>query len=160
MTIASLKSGQNATVTRGKSLPPMISAPHCPATNPPRSRQFRYISGAEPNATFRVGGDGETGVFKGLTLSNSSPVLVGSRGFFFESRPRRIGVEKADMSTTRTRFTFRVAMLPPRPPKPPPPRAATTASRRIARTPDALRWRVQQDVIVVVEGLQPRRRIG
>jgi hypothetical protein len=50
----------------------------------------------------------------------------------------RIGVEKADMSTTRTRFTFRVAMLPLRPPKPPPPEAteaATTAPRRIARTP-------------------------
>jgi hypothetical protein len=35
---------------------------------------------------------------------------------------RRIRVEKADMSTTKTHFTFRVAMLPLRPPKPPPPR--------------------------------------
>ena len=26
------------------------------------------------------------------------------------------------MTTTRTHFTFRVAILPPRPPKPPPPR--------------------------------------
>src|SRR5262245_1479400 len=58
--------------------------------------------------------------FKGLTLSNSSPVHLGSRGFFFEAM--RIGVETADMGTTRTRFTFRVAILPPRPPKPPPPR--------------------------------------
>ena len=43
--------------------------------------QFRCMSGAEPNATFRVGADGETGDFKGLTLSNSSPVHLGSRGF-------------------------------------------------------------------------------
>jgi hypothetical protein len=42
---------------------------------------FARGQGAEPNATFRVGADGETGDFKGLTLSNSSPVLVGSRGF-------------------------------------------------------------------------------
>src|SRR5215831_3341813 len=80
--------------------------------------QFRCRSGAEPNATFRVGADGETEDFKGLTLSNSSPVHLGSRGF----SSRRCGVEKADMSRTRTRFTFRVAILPPRPPKPPPPR--------------------------------------
>jgi hypothetical protein len=42
------------------------------------------------------------------------------------------------MSTTKTHFTFRVAMLPPRPPKPPPPEAteaATAAPRRITRTP-------------------------
>jgi hypothetical protein len=37
--------------------------------------------GAEPNATGRVGADGETGDFKGLTLSNSGPVFLGSRGF-------------------------------------------------------------------------------
>src|SRR5215813_8440879 len=43
--------------------------------------QFRCMSGAEPNATFRVGADGETEDFKGLTLSNSSPVHLGSRGF-------------------------------------------------------------------------------
>ena len=36
--------------------------------------------GAEPNATFRVEAAGETD-FKGLTLSNSSPVRLGSRGF-------------------------------------------------------------------------------
>ena len=35
----------------------------------------------EPNATFRVGADGETGDFKGFTLSNSSPVLVGDGAF-------------------------------------------------------------------------------
>src|SRR5262249_21234191 len=29
-------------------------------------------------------------------------------GLFFESRPRRVAVERADMSTTRTHFTFRV----------------------------------------------------
>ena len=34
--------------------------------------------GAEPNTTFRVAADGETGDFKGLMLSNSSPV---HRGF-------------------------------------------------------------------------------
>src|SRR5215471_18215333 len=39
--------------------------------------------GAEPNATCRVGADGETGDFKGLTLSNSGPVFLGSRGFSF-----------------------------------------------------------------------------
>ena len=33
--------------------------------------------GAEPNATGRVGADGETGDFKGLTLSNSGPVFRG-----------------------------------------------------------------------------------
>src|SRR5262249_50699920 len=37
--------------------------------------------GWKPNATFRVGADGETGDFKGLTLPNSSPVLLGIRGF-------------------------------------------------------------------------------
>jgi hypothetical protein len=48
-----------------------------------RSRRVHRVrrQGAEPNATFRVGADGETGDFKGLTLSNSSPVLLGSRGF-------------------------------------------------------------------------------
>ena len=35
----------------------------------------------ETNATFRVGADGETGDFKGLMLSNSGPVFLGSRGF-------------------------------------------------------------------------------
>jgi hypothetical protein len=42
------------------------------------------------------------------------------------------------MITTRTHFTFRVAMLPPRPPKPPPPRPPKPPPpppRRIARTP-------------------------
>jgi hypothetical protein len=29
----------------------------------------------------RVGADGETGDFKGLTLSDSGPVFLGSRGF-------------------------------------------------------------------------------
>ena len=37
--------------------------------------------GAEPNATCRVGADGETGDFKGLTLSNLGPVFLGSQGF-------------------------------------------------------------------------------
>ena len=41
--------------------------------------QFRQ--GAEPDAMRRVGADGETGDFKGLTLSNSGPVFLGSRGF-------------------------------------------------------------------------------
>jgi len=36
----------------------------------------------EPNATFRVGADGETGACKGLTLSNSSPVLFKEAGAF------------------------------------------------------------------------------
>jgi hypothetical protein len=38
-------------------------------------------SAPEPNATFRVGADGETGDCKGLTLSNSSPALLGSWAF-------------------------------------------------------------------------------
>src|SRR5262245_31734082 len=57
-----------------------IQGSRCPRwsdTNP--TAQIRR--GAEPNATFRVGADGETGDFKGLTLSHSSPVIVGSRGF-------------------------------------------------------------------------------
>jgi hypothetical protein len=37
--------------------------------------------GAEPNATFLVGADGEIGDFNGLTLSASGPVFLGSRGF-------------------------------------------------------------------------------
>jgi len=39
------------------------------------------LRAGEPNATFRVGADGETGDFKGLTLSNSGSVFLGSRGF-------------------------------------------------------------------------------
>jgi len=45
-----------------------------------------------------------------------------------QARPRwradrgRLGQKRTEMTTTRTHFTFRVAMLPPRPPKPPPPR--------------------------------------
>src|SRR5262249_47634155 len=69
-------------------------------------------------ATFPIGADGETGDFKGLTLSQLKPRPP---GLFFKSRPRRIG-ERRTMNTTRTHFTFRVAMLQPRPPKPPPPR--------------------------------------
>ena len=34
---------------------------------------------------FRVGDDGETGDFKGLTLSNSSPVLLGAPGLSLSS---------------------------------------------------------------------------
>jgi len=52
--------------------------------------------GAEPNATGRVGADGETGDFKGLTLSNSGPVFLGSRGFFF-----RQGVDRVSAPTRR-----------------------------------------------------------
>ena len=37
----------------------------------------------------RVGADGETGDFKGLTLSNSGPVFLGSRGFFFRQSADR-----------------------------------------------------------------------
>src|SRR5262245_12557424 len=50
--------------------------------------------GAEPNATFRVGADGETGDFNGLTLSASGPVFLGSRGFSSArrgSRPAAVG---------------------------------------------------------------------
>src|SRR5262249_39496633 len=96
--------------------------------------------GVEPNATFWVGAAGETGDFKGLTLSNSSPVHLGSRGFSLNRG--RGGLGKADMSTTRTHFTFRVAMLQPRPPKPPPPRPPKPPPPppcRIARTASALR---------------------
>src|SRR5215831_11724083 len=45
-----------------------------------------------------------------------------------QARPRgragrgRLGQKRTEMTTTRTHFTFRVAILPPRPPKPPPPR--------------------------------------
>jgi hypothetical protein len=39
------------------------------------------VSGAEPNVVFAGWDDGETGDFKCLTLSNSSPVLLGSWGF-------------------------------------------------------------------------------
>src|SRR5262245_35665680 len=46
--------------------------------------------GAEPSATGRVGADGETGDFKGLTLSNSGPVFLGSRGFFFRQGADRV----------------------------------------------------------------------
>ena len=45
----------------------------------------------EPNATFRVGADGETGACKGLTLSNSSPVLLRKPGLFLESRRCGLG---------------------------------------------------------------------
>ena len=48
-------------------------------TTPPLTAQIGQ--GAEPNATGRVGADGETGDFKGLTLSDSGPVFLGSRGF-------------------------------------------------------------------------------
>src|SRR6516164_1513740 len=41
----------------------------------------------EPNATGRVGADGGTGDFKGLTLSNSGPVFLGSRGISFGPTP-------------------------------------------------------------------------
>jgi len=47
--------------------------------------------GAEPNATCWVGADGETGDFKGLTLSNSGPVFLGSRGFSFRQGADREG---------------------------------------------------------------------
>ena len=60
----------------------------------------------------RVGADGETGDFKGLMLSNSGPVFLGSRGFFFGqgagSRPglshckRRIA--SIIVTTARQRF--------------------------------------------------------
>ena len=43
-------------------------------------------------------------------------------GFGGEARRRRRLEQRTEMTTTRTHFTFRVAMLPPRPPKPPPPR--------------------------------------
>ena len=63
--------------------------------------------GAEPNATGRVGADGETGDFKGLTLSNPGPVFLGSRGFFFRqgadrvSAPtRRLGNDGPGLATT------------------------------------------------------------
>jgi hypothetical protein len=72
----------------------------------PRSVAFswaRSVSGAEPNATFEVGADGETGDFKGLTLSNSKPRPLRKAGLLFESRP-----SPEHMSTTRTQFTFRV----------------------------------------------------
>ena len=49
----------------------------------------------------------------------------------------RAEAEKADMSTTKTHFTFRPAMLPLKPPNAAPEatEAATAAPRRITRTP-------------------------
>ena len=61
-----------------------------PPYNAPRSRQLRCISDAEPNATFRVGADGETGDFKGLTLSNSGPCLLRKPGLFFRQGADRV----------------------------------------------------------------------
>src|SRR5262245_42199460 len=122
--VLSPERSSHATEQAGPSPPNAVPSPSCEdsqssARRPPHGEQIPVRQGAEPNATFRVGADGETEDFKGLTLSNSSPVHLGSRGF----SSRRCGVEKADMSRTRTRFTFRVAILPPRPPKPPPPKA-------------------------------------
>src|SRR5262249_19113444 len=92
-----------------------------------RSRRVHRVrrQGAEPNATFRVGADGETGDW-----SRSVQLKPRSRtkpGLFFEAM--RIGVEKADMSRMRTRLPFGVDMFTPwqtspppqRPPRPPPP---------------------------------------
>jgi|SRR6516164_5197075 len=59
---------------------------------PPRCFQERVLwQGAEPNSTFRVGADGETGACKGLTMSNSSPVLLRKPGLFLESRRCGLG---------------------------------------------------------------------
>src|SRR5215831_5045266 len=71
------------------------------------SRQFRYMSGAEPNATLRVGLMVRPETARVSFCPTQAP---SSRkpGLFFESRPRRVAVERADMSTTRTHFTFRV----------------------------------------------------
>src|SRR5262249_28668989 len=71
-----------------------------PGDNPLRSRQLRYMSGAEPNATFRGGADGETGDFKGLTLSNSSPVRLGSRGFSLTQTRAPVLSVRASLATT------------------------------------------------------------
>jgi hypothetical protein len=77
----------------------------------------------EPNATFRVGADGETGDFKGLTLSNSSPVLFGSRGFSL-NRGRGEGLPTAAhrciyahimLARPRTLPTGFIAPCPPQP---------------------------------------------
>src|SRR5215472_3100128 len=68
--------------------------------------QFRCMSGAEPNATFRVAADGETGDFKGLTLSNSSPVHSGSGAFL--SIEAKADWGKADMSPCSPAPTVRI----------------------------------------------------
>ena len=57
--------------------------------------------GAEPNATCRVGADGETGDFKGLTLFQLGPRLLRKPGLFLQARrgsrrrPDRRGLEPA-----------------------------------------------------------------
>jgi hypothetical protein len=43
----------------------------------------------------RVGADGETGDFKGLMLSNSGPVFLGSWGFFFGQGADRVSARPA-----------------------------------------------------------------
>ena len=67
-------------------------------------------------------------------------------GFGGEARRRRRLEQRTEMTTTRTHFTFRVAMLPPRPPKPPPPRPPKPPPpppRRIAdrRPPLQTNWK-------------------
>src|SRR5262245_61900550 len=87
MTIASLKSGQNATATRevlaSKDIRAFI-AHHL-------IRQIQTVPlhvGCGTKCKFAGWVDGETGDFKCLTLSNSSPGPLRKPGLFFESRAR------------------------------------------------------------------------
>ena len=55
----------------------------------------------------RVGADGETGDFKGLMLSNSGPVFLGSRGFFFGQGADRLSAPTRDGPGLAGRHPFR-----------------------------------------------------
>ena len=74
-----------------------IKVPQTPRYHP--TAQIRQ--GAEPNATCRVGADGETGDFKGLTLFQLGPRLLRKPGLFLQARrgsrrrPDRRGLEPA-----------------------------------------------------------------
>src|SRR6516225_11366979 len=63
-----------------------IKVPQTPRYHP--TAQIRQ--GAEPNTTGRVGADGETGDFNGLTLSNSGPGFLKKTGLFLRQGADRV----------------------------------------------------------------------
>ena len=56
-------------------------------------------SGAGTKSSIAGWGDGETGDFKCLTLSNSSPVRLRSRGYFFESNESPSALRPGSLAT-------------------------------------------------------------